>query len=320
MSRYFAPITKEELAQKILKAGLANPDRSMDLKELCEPQFSTDAPLDPNDAIKIVEKKGYHLKLVWLTSKIKSDVNKVDFSDENLECNPSNVDSYFEHIIGFNTLPNNLTYLGVYAGGDWEIPLFFIIYFDGKDLRAYIPSEGNTWNKTTKKAFGNDDGNFDSPEDEAESHGGTDLNPEDIIEDITARILSKDGSSTPSKAATPNFSYAFDIRCEEGHSMSKISLDVSNVNGDNIYFRFTKKGTLISHDSCNFVTMTKQDLVAMRAMQFDYSDYRNMSWACDVEEDECHADVTYTDGTKDDTHHSAGKFFERIIKGEIKII
>lgn len=53
-------------------------------------------------------------------------------------------------------MDNGFTFLGVTAGGDWEEPVFFIIYFDGKGLRGYIPENGNTYNKITKTAFGSE--------------------------------------------------------------------------------------------------------------------------------------------------------------------
>lgn len=49
--------------------------------------------------------------------------------------------------------------VGCYAGGDWEFPVFFLIFLeeDGKTLRAYIPKEGNIWNYDSKEAFGNNE-------------------------------------------------------------------------------------------------------------------------------------------------------------------
>lgn len=60
-------------------------------------------------------------------------------------------------LTGYCTLPNGLTFLGNLAGGDWEYPVWFCVYWDGKKLRAYIPTEGNPYNSQTKRAYGNDD-------------------------------------------------------------------------------------------------------------------------------------------------------------------
>lgn len=42
-------------------------------------------------------------------------------------------------------------------GGDWEFPITFAVYWDGKCLRGYIPRNGNIWNEYTKCAIGNDE-------------------------------------------------------------------------------------------------------------------------------------------------------------------
>jgi len=106
MPRYFVPITKEELNQKIEEAEVS-------------------------------------IGSVNLTPQIEKDLEKVQFDWENRD--PQ----------GFHTLDNGLTFLGGSAGGDWEYPVSFIIYWDGKKLRAYIPTEGNYFNRTTKFAYGN---------------------------------------------------------------------------------------------------------------------------------------------------------------------
>lgn len=43
------------------------------------------------------------------------------------------------------------------VGGEWEAPVLFIIYYDGKSFRGYFPTHGNCFNKKTKSAFGNDE-------------------------------------------------------------------------------------------------------------------------------------------------------------------
>lgn len=43
------------------------------------------------------------------------------------------------------------------AGGDWEIPVYMIMYWDGKEIRGYIPEDGNTFKASTRMAYGNDE-------------------------------------------------------------------------------------------------------------------------------------------------------------------
>lgn len=59
-------------------------------------------------------------------------------------------------MIGFDTSNSGLPFLGFLAGGDWELPLFFIVYYDGKSLRGYIPEDGNTYNHKTNTAYGSE--------------------------------------------------------------------------------------------------------------------------------------------------------------------
>jgi hypothetical protein len=83
--------------------------------------------------------------LKGLTEQVRKDLSKVEFDTENID-----VDCC-------ETLSNGLSFVGVSAGGDWEWPVFFIIYYDGKKLRGYIPKDGNLWNTNSKRAYGNDD-------------------------------------------------------------------------------------------------------------------------------------------------------------------
>lgn len=89
--------------------------------------------------------------------KIGNDISKVSFDFENYEYNAPYSASHSK-IVGPKRF-GNLSVIGVVVGGDWEYPVHFFIYLDknGKTLRAYIPRNGNPWNKTNKSAFGNDD-------------------------------------------------------------------------------------------------------------------------------------------------------------------
>lgn len=117
MGRFFADISQEELGEKIFKA------------------FSTEELLDP---YLIKEKLGKDLK--------------VEFDFENFDAGGGTEND----LLDLRTLPNGLTFWGMWANGDWERSVFFIIYWDGKKLRGYVPTAGNPWNRTTKKAYGND--------------------------------------------------------------------------------------------------------------------------------------------------------------------
>lgn len=128
MPRYFVPITEEELKEKVEKE------------------------LDNHDEIEYVEDRVDYLNI--LTKQIEKDLSKCQFDTENVASEGCKNFGPIE-LLGYNTLDNGLSYLGVCAGGDWEVPVFFIIYWDGKKLRGYIPKDGNPWNTDTKFAYGN---------------------------------------------------------------------------------------------------------------------------------------------------------------------
>lgn len=104
------------------------------LRELIEEQFD----FDPRE---MQEKLGKDFKV------------SVDF--ENFDCDRGGCGP--QGLMGIVYLDNGLTFAGCCAGGDWQFPVFWIIYYDGKKLRAYFPTEGNPWNTTTKSAYGDDE-------------------------------------------------------------------------------------------------------------------------------------------------------------------
>jgi len=94
-------------------------------------------------------------ELAELNAQIVKDLSKVEFDCENL-CGLGE-DWAGEEQYGFHTLDNGLTFLGLAAGGDWEWPVYFIIYWDGFKLRGYIPTKGNCYDVKNKIAWGNED-------------------------------------------------------------------------------------------------------------------------------------------------------------------
>jgi hypothetical protein len=88
--------------------------------------------------------------------EINEDWSKINFDRENLYvCHKHSESTDWQ--LGFQTLDNGFTYVGIVAGGDWEHPIYAIIYHDGKQFRGYVPTKGNIFNPVTKSAFGNED-------------------------------------------------------------------------------------------------------------------------------------------------------------------
>lgn len=79
-------------------------------------------------------------------SKVRKDVSKIDFDFENFEIDD-------EICVTSQGVP----YLRCLAGGDWEIPVRFFIYYDGETMRGYVPTKGNSFNRKAKSAIGNTD-------------------------------------------------------------------------------------------------------------------------------------------------------------------
>jgi hypothetical protein len=108
-----------------------------------------------------------------LSPQLKQDMGKVEFDWENYTSATDLIDmawrSRHPHIkdeygYSFDIMgPHNrmgsegVSWIGCAAGGDWEEPVFFMLYMDQGQVRAWIPKDGNCWNRTTKQAFGNDE-------------------------------------------------------------------------------------------------------------------------------------------------------------------
>ena len=116
-------------------------------------------------------------------TKVHADVQKIRFDYENVY-----VEKYLE-------LSSGVPIALVLAGGDWESPVLFALYYDGHTFRGYVPTEGNVFNRTLKQAYGN----ATDEEDEADclKHFGVkisyDLRPDydKAIVDIESRLKSR---------------------------------------------------------------------------------------------------------------------------------
>lgn len=128
MSRYFTDITKEDFLKKFRELCLENNKSRY--------QFATES-LDLN-----------------LPDSVYKDLKKVDFSFENTEWEEGN--EFMNYPCGYKELHNGMHCVFINAGGDWETPVCFVVYWDGTSMRGYIPKSGNAWNRKAKCAFGNE--------------------------------------------------------------------------------------------------------------------------------------------------------------------
>jgi len=96
-------------------------------------------------------------EFISVSKKILSDIEKIDFDFENFNYEDNEGVYGTKNLIGYHQLENGLSFIGCVAGGDWEYPVFFIIYHDGNVLRGYIPEDGNVFNEDTQSAYFNND-------------------------------------------------------------------------------------------------------------------------------------------------------------------
>lgn len=132
-------VSKDELWKKIV-------NRAMKIGEDIDDDMEDDGPAGEFASEFIRE-------LIYCDETIRKDI-KYNVDAENIL---TAYDAYDEdEYVGLHTLSNGLTFYGIVMGGDWEIPAFIIIYWDGKKLRAYVPSYGNRINLDCKCAFGSE--------------------------------------------------------------------------------------------------------------------------------------------------------------------
>jgi hypothetical protein len=130
---------------------------------------------------RIIEKTSRMYELDEIPDKVYQDLAKVEFDFENRSCS-DNFGKYTKSLIGIHQTKSGITFLGCNAGGDWEQPVFFLIYWDGKEFRGYVPKEGNVYDKKKKIAFGNED------EDEEDFDAWKNFNESEILKDIEQRF------------------------------------------------------------------------------------------------------------------------------------
>jgi len=143
MPRYFTEkLNKEQFVEKIIKFLLGNGLEG----HFSETQTKT-AYMNGTSAL-------FHYD-----DLIERDLQKIKFDFENTW---HSQDEYgygdgVPVLLGVNELGDGFVFLGALAAGDWEFPVYHIIYWDGKNFRGYVPEDGNVFNRTTRTAYGNDE-------------------------------------------------------------------------------------------------------------------------------------------------------------------
>lgn len=107
-------------------------------KEELELLFKAAVPYDSEDLFDCAFMECHPSPL----PKVMKDLEKIQFDIEDVSCD------------GIKVSANGVPFFWVLAYGESNCPVGFMMYFDGKDLRGYIPVYGNTFNPKTKTAFG----------------------------------------------------------------------------------------------------------------------------------------------------------------------
>jgi hypothetical protein len=91
------------------------------------------------------------------------DVRKINFDFENCFVDEEAAKADLNH------LQDGTALLWAYAGGDWEMPVAFVLYLDPNNkIRGYVPSDGNVYCHECKTAWGSCDCGSEEPEEEPE--------------------------------------------------------------------------------------------------------------------------------------------------------
>lgn len=163
MARYYSKISKEEFLQKIKELMRSSNDDDYEERE-------TDEDLYPYELPKVIEKD---------LAKVRFDYeNHSTFNEEQYP------DSY---PTGHRELLPDFHVFFAWAGGDWEYPVGFIFYFNDNKLRAYVPKDGNVWNKKEKCAYGSEEDSEPTPSNDVEEIPSFEKMREEIIKHITLK-------------------------------------------------------------------------------------------------------------------------------------
>lgn len=124
--RQFAPIDKILFLEKI--------------NEIITPDWDDDDDITE-------EEKSWTFEF---TNRILDDTSIMDDWDD-IEVRPGM--GYLDYPCGYKNLPNGMHAMFITVKADWSVPLCFVIYWDGEELRAYVPREGNIYNRLEERAL-----------------------------------------------------------------------------------------------------------------------------------------------------------------------
>lgn len=135
-----------------------------------------------NKVQKIMENEEYPYEM---PKHLLKDLGKVNFDFENWTSFDED-GGFGNYPVGYQEIAPNFHVFFANAGGDWEYPICWIFYWGDKKMRAYIPEDGNAWNKKEKCAYGSDE----NPKEDNESYD-KEVSEEKMIAEILQHITKK---------------------------------------------------------------------------------------------------------------------------------
>jgi len=125
-----------------------------------------------------------------LPKVIESDLSKVRFDWEN-HTRFNDRHPFASHPVGYKEIAPGFHVFFANAGGEWEFPICYIFYWGNGSLRAYIPKDGNTWNKKEKCAYGSEENSEPINTDDEYERIEAELSIEKMINEILEHIIKK---------------------------------------------------------------------------------------------------------------------------------
>ena len=144
--------------------------------------------INPTKYDELVEKYLEAITSNLENSATYKDVHKIDFDFEN--CGATGT-FYDKNISQHSQLIDGTEIIWAYGGGDWEMPVQFVLYLDPNDkVRAYVPSNGNVYCHKCKCALGTCECE-DQPEEYDDDYYPNHLDFDQMMVDVNNRIQTK---------------------------------------------------------------------------------------------------------------------------------
>lgn len=92
------------------------------------------------------------------SEQLRKDL-KIQVEIENVMCSQEETNGipFYDNITEIMGLFFDGNLLGCVIGSDWQIPIYVVFYHDPNGtLRAYVPTNGNLFDRACKRAFGQD--------------------------------------------------------------------------------------------------------------------------------------------------------------------